>query len=83
MQRRYVDEIIVSEKSKVQQYLKIRPVVELNSYAPAAYLQAVGPHGGPSPWGLEPAPRSGAIMHWFKLVGSGRADIKSWGGFLY
>ena len=41
LQRRYVDEIIGSEKSKVQQYLKIRPVVELDSYAPAAYLQAV------------------------------------------
>ena len=42
LQRRYVDEIIISEKSKIQQYLKIRPVVELGSYAPAAYLQAVG-----------------------------------------
>ena len=35
-------QVIGSEKSKVQHYLNIRPVVELDSYAPDAYLQAVG-----------------------------------------
>ena len=42
LQSRYIDEVISSEKSKGQQFLKIRPVVDFVSYAPATYLQAVG-----------------------------------------
>ena len=63
LQGRYVDEAIGIEKSKVQQYLGIRPAENwLASYALAAYLQAGG----------EQRPNSDRIMHWVKLIGGGR-----------